>query len=79
MLEGRPVYFTEVSKFNPDTRFSKMMIDRETYDKLENKNKKKDDRAKRIFDCILKYYCCYTECFRKKGDHDDDVKKNTSI
>lgn len=28
MTEGKPVYFTEVSKFNPDTRFSKMIIDR---------------------------------------------------
>lgn len=67
LKQSSPIYWTSVSKYNPDQRFSKMLIDAEAYEKLKSKKKKnKSQTLENFLSCFFFYYCCLTDSLSKK-------------
>jgi len=58
LKDGTPVYYTKISKFNPDLRFSKLLIDSDSYKKLKNRKKPKKNCWDKFWDGFFHYYCC---------------------
>ncbi len=63
--KGKPVFWTKISKYNPDTRFSKMIIDADAYEKLRDKKSKVPTCKDKLLSLLFYFCCCYKDAYGK--------------
>lgn len=63
----------KISKYNPDPRYSKMIIDAETYEKLKDKKKKAPTSWwERLLNLLFRLCCCYSDPSKRVLDAGDE-------